>query len=94
MDISKVYYEELRSICIDGKWTSKKIGAEVDIGRASKSLTGASMGLDCAKKFVRTKLDAEIEVEDNKKYKEAFEKIQKKVQYEADKIEEEDACPL
>ena len=31
MNISKVYYEELRSKCVNGKWESKRIGAEVKV---------------------------------------------------------------
>jgi len=86
MKISKVYYEELRSVYIDGKWTSKKIGAEVEIeGRDIPS-----ENLDYAKHWVRGNLDVEIEVEDNKKYKKAFEKISKSVQNEIDKIEVDD----
>ena len=31
MKIERIYYEELRSECINGKWQSKKIGAEVSV---------------------------------------------------------------
>jgi len=86
MEISKVYYEELRSICIDGKWTSKKIGLEVEVERGDVP----SENLDYAKHWVKGNLDVEIEVEDNKKYKKAFEKISKSLQNEIDKIEEEE----
>lgn len=86
MKISKVYYEELRSVCIDNKWTNKRIGAEVIIEEAD-SITEC---LNYAKSVVRIKLDEEVEVEDNKKYKRAFEKIKKSMQYEIGKIEEDD----
>jgi len=86
MKISKVYYEELRSVCIDGKWTSKKIGAEVSL-MGSDNEHGAIV---MAKSFVRVSLDTEIEVGDNKKYKKAFEKISKSIQNEIDKIEEDE----
>lgn len=85
MKISKVYYEELRSVCIDNKWTNKRIGAEVgDFGSFPEE------GLMHAKEFVRVNLDKEVEVEDNKKYKKAFEKIRATVVNEVDKIEEDD----
>jgi hypothetical protein len=86
MRISKVYYEELRSVCIDGKWTSKKIGAEVEI----KGADIVPEGLYFAKEFVRKELDKEVEIEDNKKYKKAFEKVRKSLENEVDIIEEDE----
>jgi len=86
MKISKVYYEELRSVCIDGKWTSKKIGAEVEVD----GLRLPTEYLNYAKTLVRNELNKEIEVEDNKKYKKAFTKISKSIQNEIDKIEQDE----
>lgn len=86
MKISKVYYEELRSVCVDDKWTNKKIGVEVEVGEHDM----VSENLKYAKSWVRGKLDGEVEIEDNKKYKEAFEKVRKSVEYELGKIEEEE----
>jgi len=53
MNITKVYYEELRSVCINGKWTSKKIGVEVPIEEGQNG----SYALEGAKEFVQRKLD-------------------------------------
>ena len=64
MNITKVYYEELRSVCINGKWTSKKVGAEVEVGEVSN----ASSAHIVAKEFVQNKLDEEMG--DNKKTEE------------------------
>jgi len=64
MNITKVYYEELRSVCINGKWTSKKVGAEVPIERGQNG----SYALEGAKTFVQNKLDEEMG--DNKKTEE------------------------
>ena len=86
MKISKVYYEELRSVCINGNWTSKKIGAEVELEEDGLP----TECLRCAKEFVRATLNLEIPIEDNKKYKKAFEKVRKSLEYEVDKIEEEE----
>ena len=86
MKISKVYYEELRSVCIGNKWTNKKIGVEVLVG----SIESISECLNYAKSVVRTQLDLEVGIEDNKKYKKAFEKVKKSLQYEVDKIGEDD----
>ena len=55
MDIKRIYYEELRSECINGKWTSKKIGALV-------AVTKKDIISDClehAKEYVRKELDNE-----------------------------------
>jgi len=64
MEITKVYYEELRSVCINGKWTSKKIGVEVPIEEGQNG----SYALEGAKEFVQRKLDEEMG--DNKKTEE------------------------
>ena len=64
MNITKVYYEELRSVCINGKWTSKKIGVEVPIEEGQNG----SYALEGAKEFVQRKLDEEMG--DNKKTEE------------------------
>ena len=55
MDIKRIYYEELRSECINRKWTSKKIGALVAVGKDE-------IYDDClnhAKTYVKDKLDLE-----------------------------------
>lgn len=71
MDIKKIYYEELRSEQINGKWTSKKIGAEVSVAEYEKYD-------DCfrlAKTYVREKLD--LEDSEQKTTKQLLEDIRK-----------------
>ena len=63
MNIAKVYYEELRSVCINGKWTSKKVGAEVEVDEDLYNTC-----YNHAKSFVQRKLDEEMG--DNKKTEE------------------------
>ena len=55
MDIKRIYYEELRSECINGKWQSKKIGAEVNV-EANDVL---SENLEYVKNYVKRNLDLE-----------------------------------
>ena len=55
MKIERIYYEELRSECINGKWTSKKIGAEVEVGEFTYDSC-----LNHAKTYVKDKLDEEM----------------------------------
>ena len=54
MKIERIYYEELRSECINGKWTSKKIGAEVEVGKYTYDSC-----FNHAKTYVKDKLDLE-----------------------------------
>ncbi len=55
MDIKRIYYEEMRSECMNGKWTSKKIGALVSIGKNERY----DECLDYAKEYVKRSLDNE-----------------------------------
>mgnify|MGYP001126326969 CR=1 FL=1 len=55
MEITKIYYEELRSEQINGKWTSKKIGAEVSV----KENDVLSENLEYVKNYVKRNLDNE-----------------------------------
>ena len=77
MNISKVYYEELRSKCVNGKWESVRIGAEV-----VANLDTPEYCLATAKDFVRTSLNKECgyDVEKNKEVKKIVEELNKEVQ--------------
>jgi len=66
MKITKIYYEELRSEQINGKWTSKKIGAEVSVNGKIVSGDNVMMveqsvteALEYAKNYVKKNLDNE-----------------------------------
>ena len=52
MNISKVYYEELKSKCVNGKWESVRIGAEVKIN----DFDSRDLALESAKLYVEDKL--------------------------------------
>ena len=64
MNISKVYYEELKSKCVGGKWESVRIGAEVYKGEYDT----APACIAQAKEFVHNMLNKELgyDVEKNK----------------------------
>ena len=55
MNISKVYYEELKSKCVGGKWESVRIGAEAQ----SDGISTPEYCLTVAKEFVRRNIDKE-----------------------------------
>ena len=57
MNISKVYYEELRSKCVNGKWESKRIGAEVKV---DDGVSDNTYYFNYVKTYVQNKLDAEM----------------------------------
>ncbi len=79
MNISKVYYEELKSKCVGGKWESVRIGAEVamDNNEIGYRASGAYV---MAKDFVRAKFNEEgYDVEKNKEAARLVEKIRKEV---------------
>ena len=80
MNISKVYYEELKSKCVGGKWESVRIGAEVamDNNEIGYRASGAYV---MAKDFVRAKFNEEgYDVEKNKEVKKYVEQINKEIQ--------------
>ena len=81
MNISKVYYEELKSKCINGKWESVKIGAEVAMNNNEIGYI-ASAALAKAREFVRESLNKErgYDVEKNKEVKKYVEQINKEIQ--------------
>ena len=59
MNITKVYYEELKSKCVNGKWESVRIGAEVTMDNNEIGYR-ASEAFAVAKEFVREKLGKEM----------------------------------
>ena len=76
MDIKRIYYEELRSEQINGKWTSKKIGAEVNV-EVNDALQDC---LNCVKEYVRRNLDLEdFEMKTTKQMLEDISKQAKKI---------------
>ena len=81
MNISKVYYEELKSKCVNGKWESVRIGAEVamDNNEIGYRESGAYV---MAKEFVREKMSKELgyDVEKNKEVKKMVNELNKEVQ--------------
>ena len=79
MNISKVYYEELKSKCINGKWESVRIGAMVDVGKDDV----AKIALEYAKEFVKENLIEEIGA--NEKQKELLKALEEIIK-EAKKI--------
>ena len=58
MNISKVYYEELKSKCVNGKWESVRIGAEVAMDNNEIGYRDSS-ALVMAKEFVKESLNKE-----------------------------------
>ena len=74
MNISKVYYEELKSKCVNGKWGSVRIGAEISLIQNESP----EYCLSIAKDFVQISLKEEIgESKDIKLLKESLEEIRK-----------------
>ena len=71
VNIKRIYYEELRSECVNGKWTSKKIGALVSVEKDDN----CNFCLEYAKEYVRRNLDRENYAE--KTTKQMLEDIQK-----------------
>ena len=78
MNISKVYYEELKSKCVNGKWESVRIGAEAQ----SDGISTPEYCLTIAKEFVRENLKKEMgyDVEKNKEVKKIINELNKEVQ--------------
>ena len=78
MNISKVYYEELKSKCVNGKWESIRIGAEAQ----SDGISTPEYCLSIAKDFVRTSMNKECgyDVEKNKEVKKMVNELNKEVQ--------------
>ena len=74
MNISKVYYEELKSKCVGGKWESVRIGAEVEMG----DYDSPNVCLSKAKEFVKENIKREMgDDKDIKLLKESLEEIRK-----------------
>ena len=81
MNISKVYYEELKSKCVNGKWESIRIGAEVSMdGNEIGHRESGALGI--AKEFVKESIKREMgyDVEKNKEVKKYVEQINKEIQ--------------
>ena len=78
MNISKVYYEELKSKCVGGKWESVRIGAEVEVGNYGSETACLSV----AKDFVKEKLNKECgyDTEKNKEVKKLVNELNKEIQ--------------
>ena len=72
MNISKVYYEELKSKCVGGKWESVRIGAEVEVGNYGSETACLSV----AKDFVKEKLNKELGYDTEKKQKELLKALE------------------
>jgi len=70
MKIDKIYYEELRSVSIDGKWTNKKIGVGASLDNENGQLSNR---IDDLKVIVKRELDRETIGDDSDKYKNAKE---------------------
>jgi len=75
MNISKIYYEELKSKCVGGKWESIRIGAMVDVGN-DETYDGC---LNHAKTYVKMKFIEELGEDKNKETKKLIEKINNEV---------------
>ena len=78
MNISKVYYEELKSKCVGGKWESVRIGAIVLVN----NFEDVENCLDYAKSFVKENLNKELgyDVEKNKEVKKMVNELNKEIQ--------------
>ena len=79
MNISKVYYEELKSKCVNGKWESVRIGAEVSVN----NFEDVENCLDYTKSFVKENLIEEMGA--NEKQKELLKALEEIIK-EAKKI--------
>ena len=81
MNISKVYYEELKSKCVNGKWESVRIGAEVSIYDTDFGHK-ESGALGIAKDFVKESIQRECgyDVEKNKEVKKMVNELNKEIQ--------------
>ena len=73
MNISKVYYEELKSKCVNGKWESVRIGAEVSIYDTDFGHK-ESGALGIAKDFVKESIKREMG--NNEKQKELLKALE------------------
>ena len=80
MNISKVYYEELRSKCVGGKWESVRIGAVTTMENNEMGYR-TTEALLMAKDFVRESLNKEMgyDTDKNKETKKLIEQINKEV---------------
>ena len=83
MNISKVYYEELKSKCVNGKWESVRIGAEVALENNEIGYKAIEAFI-LAKDFVRKQLNGEG-YDKEKKQKELLEAL-KVIREEVKKI--------
>lgn len=88
MKIDKVYYEELKSVFIDGKWANKKVGIGATIDNSIESIPFAMFKL---KELVKRELRTE-EKERGLKYKEVVEQNIKHLKSEMEHIEND--CPF
>ena len=81
MNISKVYYEELKSKCVNGKWEIVRIGAEVAMDNNEMGYKSTE-ALAMAKDFVQESLKKEMgyDVEKNKEVKKMVNELNKEIQ--------------
>ena len=70
MKINKIYYEELRSVIIDGKWTNRKIGVGASLDNENGQLSERINDLKVIVRRELDNLDRET-INDSDKYKEA-----------------------
>jgi len=57
MNVNKIYYEELRSFCVDGKWAHRKVGIGASLPGISEDNSRLSNRIDELKVIVRQELD-------------------------------------
>lgn len=76
MKIDKIYYEELRSVFIDGKWANKRLGVGASLDDENDQLSNR---LDDLKTIVKRELDRDT-IEPENKYEKLLEDIIIKVE--------------
>ena len=72
MKINQIYYEELRSFLVDGKWTNRKFGIGASLNEENGKLSERLNDLQVIVKRELDRLDREIIGNDLDKYKKAF----------------------
>ena len=89
MKIDKIYYEELKSIYIDGKWMNKKVGIGASLDDENGQLSNR---LDDLKVIARRELNRDdnvIKPDHEEKYKQLLKDTVKNIENEIELIEDD-----
>jgi len=73
MKINQIYYEELRSFCINGKWSNRKFGIGASLDEENGKLSEHLNDLKIIVRRELDRLDREVIGNDSDKYENAKE---------------------